>query len=55
MTDVKRIFDLLDYCCEKYNRNDALACKVSGNGWQTYSYNEYRNKVNLLSYGPPGW
>lgn len=51
MTDVKRIFDLLDYCCEKYNRNDALACKVSGNGWRTYSYNDYREKANLLSYG----
>ena len=50
MQEVTRIFDLLDYCCERYHRHDALACK-EGTAWKTFDYETYRNNVNILSYG----
>ena len=50
MQEVTRIFDLLDYCCERYHRRDALACK-EGSDWKTFDYETYRNNVNILSYG----
>ncbi|MBR4441275.1 MAG: long-chain fatty acid--CoA ligase [Bacteroidales bacterium] len=50
MQEVTRIFDLLDYCCERYHRRDALACK-EGTDWKTFDYGTYRNNVDILSYG----
>ena len=50
MQEVTRIFDLLDYCCERYHRRDALACK-EGADWKTFDYGTYRNNVDILSYG----
>ena len=48
--EVTRIFDLLDYCCEKFPRKDALAAKENG-AWKTYSTQEYRETATALSYG----
>ncbi|MBQ5576776.1 MAG: AMP-binding protein, partial [Bacteroidales bacterium] len=48
--EVTRIFDLLDYACEKYPRPDCLVSKVDGE-WKPVSTDEYRRMSTLLAYG----
>nr|MCR5456215.1 AMP-binding protein [Bacteroidales bacterium] len=48
--EVTRIFDLLDYMCEKSPRPDCLASKIDGQ-WKLVSTEEYRNTATLAAYG----
>lgn len=48
--EVTRIFDLLNYACEKYPRPDCLASKIDGQ-WVSVSTEEYRMKAKWLAYG----
>lgn len=48
--EVKRIFDLLDWMCENYPKEDALAGKRNG-VWEKISTEEYRKKAHLLACG----
>ncbi len=48
--EIKRIFDLLDWMCEQYPKEDALAGKRNG-VWEKISTEEYRRKAHLLAYG----
>ena len=50
MKDLKRLFDILDYGIEKHNKDIAIAGKDDG-VWYHFSHKEYKNKVDLLSYG----
>lgn len=46
--EVKRIFDLLPYIREKYNKDICLAVKKSGK-WIHYSIDQYRENVDIAS------
>ena len=48
--EVTRIFDLLDYACEKYPRPDCLVAKVDGQ-WKPVSTREYRQMATWTAYG----
>lgn len=48
--EVKRIFDLIPFIKEKFNKDICLAGKKSGK-WITYSIDEYRENVDLVSWG----
>jgi long-chain acyl-CoA synthetase len=48
--EVLRIFDLLDFIKEKYNKEICLAGKKSGR-WVTYSIDQYREMTNNVSQG----
>ncbi len=48
--ELTRLFDVLYYNVEKYNKNDALAGKENG-VWVKYSAKKYVEIVNNLSYG----
>ncbi len=48
--EIKRIFDLLDWMCEQYPKEDALAEKRNG-VWIKISTQEYREKAHFLAYG----
>ncbi len=50
MTTVTRIFDILDYSKQKYNKEIVFAGKDSGQ-WQTYSIDDYIELANYVSYG----
>ncbi len=47
---VTRTFDIIDWNIEKYSREVAIAGKI-GNEWKTYSTDDYREYVNMVSYG----
>lgn len=48
--EIKRIFDLLDWMCANYPKEDALAGKRNG-VWEKISTEEYREKAHILAYG----
>ncbi|WP_028979085.1 AMP-dependent synthetase/ligase [Sporocytophaga myxococcoides] len=48
--EFKRLFDLLDFQVKNFPKDDALACKVSGN-WKKYSSQEYAAIADKLSSG----
>ncbi len=49
--EIKRIFDLLPHYEEKYKpKDDVLAAKENG-AWVKYNIREYREVVDLISYG----
>ncbi|MEA1888042.1 MAG: long-chain fatty acid--CoA ligase [Bacteroidota bacterium] len=48
--EVRRTFDLIDWNIEKYSREVAVAGKIKEE-WKTYSTEDYRDHVNLVSYG----
>lgn len=48
--EVKRIFDLLDWLSEKYQKDDMLNGKRNGT-WTHFSTNDYCKYATLLSYG----
>jgi len=50
MKNLKRLFDILDYGIEKHNKDIAIAGKDDG-VWYHFSHKEYKQKVDLLSYG----
>lgn len=47
---VTRIFDLMDYMCEKFPRHDCLASKINGQ-WKYVSTEEYRRAATMTAYG----
>jgi long-chain acyl-CoA synthetase len=48
--EIRRIFDLLDWLLEKYEKNDILNGKRNGE-WINFSVNDYYKLSVLLSYG----
>ena len=48
--EVNRLFDLLDYSKENYNKDICLSGKKSGK-WINYSIDQYMEIVNHISYG----
>lgn len=48
--DVKRTFDILDWCARNYPRKDALGGK-NGDEWYTYSTSEHIEKSNHFAMG----
>jgi long-chain acyl-CoA synthetase len=50
MKNLKRLFDILDYGIEKYSKDVAIAGKDDGE-WYYFSHKEYKQQVDLLSYG----
>ena len=48
--ELKRTFDLIDYCLENVNREDAVAGK-QGTQWVTYSTAQWARNSELLAYG----
>jgi len=48
--EVKRTFDLLDYCLENLSREDAVAGK-QGNQWVKYSTAEFARNAELIAMG----
>jgi len=48
--EVTRTFDILEWNIQNYPREVAIAGKY-GNEWKTWSTDEYRDSVNLVSYG----
>ena len=48
--EVKRTFDILEFCLSKFSRKDALGGK-NGNDWYVYSTAEYVEKSHLFAIG----
>lgn len=48
--EVKRVFDLLDYCVATHNKADALAGKENG-AYRKWSTEEFRDNSHFLAYG----
>ena len=48
--EVKRTFDILDYCRENLSREDAVAGKQA-NQWVKYSTEQFARNAELLAYG----
>lgn len=48
--EFKRLFDLLEYQVKNFPKEDALACKISGN-WKKYSSQDYATIADQLSTG----
>jgi long-chain acyl-CoA synthetase len=48
--EVKRTFDILDFCLSKFSRKDALGGK-NGNDWYVYSTAEYVEKSHQFAIG----
>ncbi len=48
--EITRLFDILDYCKEKYNKQDAIGAKENGK-WVTYSTQQVIDNSNQLALG----
>ncbi len=49
MDNISRLFDIVDYSLENYNKKNAIAGKDDG-VWYSYSHQEYKDRIDALSY-----